>query len=335
MTHPYSTLIMSALQHVTPERLQKAVCGLADGSLTVTLTRQADNEMRGLVKNGDGKEYGVTLAEASTFCSCPDALYRGLVCKHSVALALHVLRTPSSVGEPIPPPKDHMLHLVSDGAERYASITMTQPPARTIHLMWRNGSILCGEQSPQRLWCWPWPDSISLSTQYPEVCRACVAERNHPSRSVLAACYSENGDSRTLPVSPRLKTLFQEAAGCRGEAGKVFVTEAGALWSPCGFLQAFKRACQRASLEPLGPHVLRHTFASRLAMAGVDLRTVQELLGHKSILMTMRYAHLSPDHKRAAMEALEARFPGQSPATFHNTPLPAPSRTGKKVVGIR
>ena len=53
-------------------------------------------------------------------------------------------------------------------------------------------------------------------------------------------------------------------------------------------------------------HCLRHTFASRLVMAGVDLRTVQELLGHKVIAMTVRYAHLAPKHTLAAVERLDA-----------------------------
>jgi hypothetical protein len=49
-------------------------------------------------------------------------------------------------------------------------------------------------------------------------------------------------------------------------------------------------------------HTLQHTFASRLVMAGVDLKTVQELMGHKTIAMTARYAHLAPTHKLRALE---------------------------------
>jgi len=51
-------------------------------------------------------------------------------------------------------------------------------------------------------------------------------------------------------------------------------------------------------------HCNRHTFASRLVMAGVELRTVAELIGHSSIQMTVRYAHLAPQHNRAAVDRL-------------------------------
>jgi site-specific recombinase XerD len=66
----------------------------------------------------------------------------------------------------------------------------------------------------------------------------------------------------------------------------------------------FETAVRTAEIHNFRWHDLRHTFASRLVMAGVDIRTVSELLGHKSITMTMRYAHLSPDHQKDAIEKL-------------------------------
>lgn len=60
----------------------------------------------------------------------------------------------------------------------------------------------------------------------------------------------------------------------------------------------------KAGLQDFTWHCLRHTFASRLIMAGVDLRTAQELMGHKTIQMTCRYAHLAPKHQLAAVERL-------------------------------
>jgi len=58
------------------------------------LKRRSEGEIRGFVRNGDGKEYGVACTEGESFCSCKDSLYRGTACKHSVALALYVIRNP-------------------------------------------------------------------------------------------------------------------------------------------------------------------------------------------------------------------------------------------------
>ena len=64
----------------------------------------------------------------------------------------------------------------------------------------------------------------------------------------------------------------------------------------------------RAGVKDFRFHDLRYTFASHLIMAGIDLTTVKELLGHKDITMTLRYAHLAPSHKMNAVKVLEERM---------------------------
>lgn len=71
------------------------------------------------------------------------------------------------------------------------------------------------------------------------------------------------------------------------------------------FKRAFTTAHKNAGLSDIGFHTLRHTAASHLVMGGVDLATVKEILGHATIQMTMRYSHLSPDHRKKAMEILQ------------------------------
>ena len=67
----------------------------------------------------------------------------------------------------------------------------------------------------------------------------------------------------------------------------------------------FEGAVRRCKLgKHIRFHDLRHTFASHLVMKGVDLRTVAKLMGHRDIRVTMRYAHLAPDHLQAAVDVL-------------------------------
>jgi integrase len=88
----------------------------------------------------------------------------------------------------------------------------------------------------------------------------------------------------------------------------VFATTKGTPINPANLAhRVFRPAIERAGIADLRWHDLRHSFASRLVMAGVDLRSVQELLGHKTLAMTLRYSHLAPAHLHAAVHALDSR----------------------------
>jgi len=80
--------------------------------------------------------------------------------------------------------------------------------------------------------------------------------------------------------------------------------------------KAFPEAVRAAEIKDFRFHDLRHTFASRLAMEGVDLLTIKELGGWKTLSMVQRYAHLSPSHRTHAIERLVTRkVEGRSPAS--------------------
>src|SRR5439155_2862765 len=83
----------------------------------------------------------------------------------------------------------------------------------------------------------------------------------------------------------------------------------------------FQNACKRAGLADLHFHDLRHTFASQFVMAGGDLYILKEILGHKFITMTQRYAHLSPTYKIKAIDRMNTLWAGATPqASTPNVP---------------
>jgi integrase len=127
----------------------------------------------------------------------------------------------------------------------------------------------------------------------------------------VRAAYAKNGEARSVPMNDVLTATLKAIRMNATVDGVVFCSRNGTPYK--SFRSAFERAVQKAGLIDFTFHDLRHTFASRLVMSGVDLPTVKELLGHKDISMTLRYTHLSTDHKQHAVRLLE-QFGEEVPA---------------------
>jgi integrase len=112
---------------------------------------------------------------------------------------------------------------------------------------------------------------------------------------------TKNNSPRSVPLTSRIKTLIGNGTAVNGDGpfSSVNYPEFNYLW------QKAKKALGFDSDDQFVPHCLRHTCASRLAQAGVPLLTIKEFLGHKTIQVTLRYAHLAPKQLDKAREVLE------------------------------
>jgi integrase len=113
----------------------------------------------------------------------------------------------------------------------------------------------------------------------------------------------KNVKSRKIPVAPSVLTALKGHRHLRGKL--VFCAGDGRMLTKNESKRPLWRASRRAGLRQVGWQMLRHTVASYLVMRGAPLKAVQELLGHASMEMTMRYAHLSPDARRQAVSLLD------------------------------
>ena len=115
---------------------------------------------------------------------------------------------------------------------------------------------------------------------------------------------TKNGERREIPINGTLRATL---AGIprRLDLPHVFINPDTDL--PYGDIKnAFNRACRKAGIRDFHFHDLRHTFASHLVMGGQDITTVKDLLGHKTLTMTLRYSHLAPAHTVKAVELLDS-----------------------------
>jgi integrase len=122
-------------------------------------------------------------------------------------------------------------------------------------------------------------------------------------RKVLTVPRSKHGEKRRVYLNDVAVAAFRTLWRFSDGMGKVFA-HLYASENTKGAREWFERALVEAGISNFRWHDLRHTFASRLVMAGVGIHTVQELLGHKTIQVTLRYAHLAPQHQLEAVQRL-------------------------------
>jgi integrase len=197
-----------------------------------------------------------------------------------------------------------------EGRELVAAASKARAPAgmrwRTMALVGLRAGLRIGEiRGLQRA-------DIDLDGGAIRVCRT------DPGRAELEAGTPKSGKMRVLPMTEELVEAMRawlDELTDKAPAAWVFPADTTWTWrrstrprpiaeSTCN--DAISRAADRAKLKEVSWHTLRHTFASQLVMRGVPLRAVQELLGHATIKMTERYAHLSPGYaSRALVAALD------------------------------
>ncbi len=144
-------------------------------------------------------------------------------------------------------------------------------------------------------------------------------------RRTVMLFHSQNGERRTIPMNQTILSLVkakkEEAHLIKQPTGNlvklnaenpsdlVFRSKAGTPIESGHLRRSFRLALKKAGIEDFHFHDLRHTFATRLVQAGVELYKVQRLLGHKSPMMTQRYAHHYPESLRDGVEVLDRMKP--------------------------
>jgi len=123
---------------------------------------------------------------------------------------------------------------------------------------------------------------------------------------------TKNGERREIPINDTVRETLLSLTRRLDVPYVFYDPKTGKPYQDVK--RSFASACRRAGIRDFHFHDFRHTFASHLIMIGTDLTTVKELLGHKTINMTMRYAHLAPTHKVKALDLLDETLSDRSSA---------------------
>lgn len=124
-------------------------------------------------------------------------------------------------------------------------------------------------------------------------------------QGIITILESKNEERRDIPMDETIKSILK---GIEPNNDLVFPNKKGKRIDNVFLYRAFNEALEKSEIGDFRIHDLRHTFASNLVMEGIDLNAVRELLGHKDLKMTLRYAHLAPNYRAKAVNVLDRVF---------------------------
>jgi len=124
---------------------------------------------------------------------------------------------------------------------------------------------------------------------------------------VLYIKHTKSDEDREVPLNDTARELFRELMQADRMGGEFLFTNPKTGTSYTTIKTAWLTACRNAGLSNLRFHDLRHTFGTRAADAGVPLPAIRDVMGHRSIQTTERYAHATDEGKRRAVEAIHTQ----------------------------
>jgi integrase len=181
-----------------------------------------------------------------------------------------------------------------DDYERLLEAAKVEPNAHLIVLLGGEAGLRCGEMMALE-----WRD-VDLRKR--QICVQRSLWKGH----VTAP---KGGRLRYVPLTQRLTTALRDYRDLRST--RVLCRADGSPLSADMVKHCVERAARRAGIQHSGVHRLRHTFCSHLAMRGAPARAIQELAGHKDLVTTQRYMHLSPAALDSAIRLLEYAGPSR------------------------
>ena len=149
--------------------------------------------------------------------------------------------------------------------------------------------------------------ALYTGARYGELTALRVADFNATDGSVFIA-KSKNGEERTVYLGADALAFFKTVTEGRKPTERMFVKPDGTAWKTSEQQRPMNAACDEAKIDNFSFHGLRHTYASQARMQGMPLDVLKEVLGHKDLRMTMRYAKIGKSHLQEQVQRYAPAF---------------------------